>query len=177
MRFGIAKNGAVTTAVGGTIITDTAALLVLAVIAASTRGALDAAFWVRLVAFLAVYLALVWIALPRLGRWFFRREKTGGISEYLFVFTALFAGAYLAEVAGIEAIVGAFLVGLALNRLIPEQSLLTNRIHFVGEAVFIPFFLLSVGMLVDVRVLAADLRVWEVMVAMTTVVPRRSRPR
>ncbi|CAN5614408.1 cation:proton antiporter [soil metagenome] len=170
MRFGIAKNQAVTTAVSGTIITDTAALLVLAVVAASTRGALDAVFWTQLIVFLSVYTVLIWFGLPKLGRWFFRREKTGGISEYLFVFTALFAGAYMAEVAGVEAIVGAFLVGLALNRLIPEQSLLTNRIHFVGEAIFIPFFLLSVGMLVDVRVLAADPRAWEVMGAMTVTV-------
>jgi len=170
IRFGIAKNQAVTTAVGGTIITDTAALLVLAVVAASTRGTLDAAFWIQLVIFLSIYVVVIWFGLPRLGRWFFRREKTGGISEYLFVFTALFAGAYLAEVAGIEAIVGAFLVGLALNRLIPEQSLLNNRIHFVGESIFIPFFLLSVGMLVDVRVLAGDLRAWEVMLGMTVTV-------
>ncbi len=170
MRYGIAKNQAVTTAVGGTIITDTAALLVLAVVAASTRGALDASFWLRLVVLLSAYGALLWFALPGLGRWFFRRVRAGGISEYLFVFTALFAGAYLAEVAGIEAIVGAFFVGLALNRLIPEQSLLNNRIHFVGESIFIPFFLLSVGMLVDVRVLGADLRVWQVMLGMTLTV-------
>jgi hypothetical protein len=108
--------------------------------------------------------------LPRLGRWFFRRSARAGSAEYVFVFTALFAGAYLAEVAGVEAIVGAFLVGLALNRLIPEQSLLNNRIHFVGEAIFIPFFLLSVGMLVDVRVLADDARVWQVMLGMTVTV-------
>jgi len=170
MRFGIAKNQAVTTAVGGTIITDTAALLVLAVVAASTRGTLDAAFWIQLVVFLALYVVVVWFGLPRLGRWFFRREKSGGISEYLFVFTALFAGAYLAEVAGVEAIVGAFLVGLALNRLIPEQSLLNNRIHFIGESIFIPFFLLSVGMLVDVRVLAGDVLAWQVMLGMTITV-------
>ncbi|CAN5680037.1 cation:proton antiporter [soil metagenome] len=170
MRFGIAKNQAVTTAVGGTIITDTAALLVLAVVAASTRGALDATFWIQLVVFLSIYMVVIWFGLPRLGRWFFRRQKTGGISEYLFVFTALFAGAYLAEVAGVEAIVGAFLVGLALNRLIPDQSLLSNRIHFVGESIFIPFFLLSVGMLVDVRVLAADIRAWQVMLSMTVTV-------
>lgn len=62
------------------------------------------------------------ILLAWLGRWFFRRERTGGIAAYLFVFTALFAGAYLAEVAGVEAIIGAFLVGLALNRLIPALS-------------------------------------------------------
>jgi Kef-type K+ transport system membrane component KefB len=106
-----------------------------------------------------IYVAAVWLLLPRVARWFFRSERTGAVAEYVFVFAALFVGAYLAEVAGVEAIVGAFLVGLALNRLIPEQSLLANRIHFVGEAIFIPFFLLSVGMLVDVRVLLGGWRV------------------
>lgn len=167
IRYGIAKNPAVTTAVSGTIITDTTALLVLAVVAASTRGALDLPFWVRLIVLLALYVVLVWYGLPRLGRWFFRNERTGAIAEYSFVATALFGGAYLARVAGMEAIVGAFLVGLALNRLLPEQGMLTNRIQFVGEAFLIPFFLLSVGMLADVRVLAGDIRTWQVMLAMS----------
>ncbi|MEX2584605.1 MAG: cation:proton antiporter [Gemmatimonadota bacterium] len=170
LRLGVGKNQAVTTTVGGTIITDTAALLVLAVIAASTEGALDTAFWIRLVIGLGIYVVLVWVALPRLTRWFFRSERTGAVAEYVFVFAALFVGSYLAEVAGVEAIVGAFLVGLALNRMIPEQSVLANRVHFVGEAIFIPFFLLSVGMLVDIRVMFGGARVWQVMVAMTLTV-------
>jgi Kef-type K+ transport system membrane component KefB/mannitol/fructose-specific phosphotransferase system IIA component (Ntr-type)/nucleotide-binding universal stress UspA family protein len=170
IRYGIAKNRAVTTTVGGTIITDTSALLVLAVVAASTRGALDGIFWVRLIGMLSGYVLLVWLVLPRVARWFFRNERTGAIAEYIFVLTALFGGAYLARVAGVEAIVGAFLVGLALNRLLPENGLLTTRIQFVGEAFFIPFFLLSVGMLADVRVLAGDIRAWEVMIAMTATV-------
>jgi Kef-type K+ transport system membrane component KefB/nucleotide-binding universal stress UspA family protein len=169
-RYGISKNQAVTMAVGGTIITDTAALLVLAVVAASTRGALDAAFWIRLVVLLSIYVVLIWVGLPRAGRWFFRNRNVGQLSEYFFILTALFGGAYLAEVAGIEPIVGAFLVGLALNRLIPETGLLNNRIHFVGEAIFIPFFLLSIGMLVDLRILAGDLRAWKVMAGMTITV-------
>jgi Kef-type K+ transport system membrane component KefB/nucleotide-binding universal stress UspA family protein len=170
VRFGIAKNLAVTTAVGGTIITDTSALLVLAVVEASTRGALDAGFWVRLLLSLAVYAGAVWFLLPRLGRWFFRNERTGATAEYIFALTALFTGAFLARAAGFQPIIGAFLVGLALNRLIPEQSVLNNRIHFVGDAFFIPFFLLSVGMLIDVRVLAGDIRAWEVMIAMIATV-------
>jgi len=167
MRLGIGKNRAVTPAVGGTIITDTAALLVLAVIAASTRGALDAGFWIRLCAFLGIYVIAVATLLPRMGRWLFRHEKAGANAEYLFILTALFVGAYFAEVAGVEAIVGAFLVGLVLNPLLPEGGLLTHRIHFVGEAIFIPFFLLSVGMLVDVRVFMAGPAAWLVMIGMT----------
>ncbi len=170
MRLGIGRSQAVTTAVGGTIVTDTAALLVLAIIAASTEGELDATFWIRLALGLAFFVAATLVLLPRVARWFFRSERTGAVAEYVFVFAALFVGAYLAELAGIEPIVGAFLVGLALNRLIPEQSVLSNRINFVGEAIFIPFFLLSVGMLADVRVLAAGPRALEVMIVMTATV-------
>jgi len=170
IRFGIGKNQAVTTAVGGTIITDTAALLVLAVIASSTRGELDTWFWIQLVVLLSIYVVTVWHGLPRLGRWLFRHERIGPTAEFVFVIAALFGGAFLAELAGVEAIVGAFLVGLALNRLIPEQSLMVNRIHFVGDAIFIPFFLLSVGMLVDVRVLAGDVKAWQVMIGMSITV-------
>jgi Kef-type K+ transport system membrane component KefB/nucleotide-binding universal stress UspA family protein len=170
VRFGISKNLAVTTAVGGTIITDTAALMVLAVVAASTRGALDAVFWVRLLLSLAVYTAAIWVVLPRLGRWFFRHERTGATAEFIFMLTALFTGAFLAGAAGFQPIIGAFLVGLALNRLIPEQSVLMNRIHFVGESFFIPFFLLSVGMLIDLRIVAGDMRAWQVMLAMIATV-------
>lgn len=163
LRLGIGKTGAVTTAVGGTIITDTAALLVLAVVASSTSGDLDGAFWVRLGACLGVYSLVLWLGLPRLARWFFRNERTGNEAEFAFVLTALFLGAFLAEVAGVEAIVGAFFVGLALNRLLPAQSPLTNRVRFAGEALFIPFFLLSIGMLVDVRVFAASPQAWIVI--------------
>jgi Kef-type K+ transport system membrane component KefB/nucleotide-binding universal stress UspA family protein len=169
-RFGIAKNAAVTTAVGGTIVTDSAALLVLAVVAAGTTGDLDAAFWVRLAGMLGLYVVMVWYGLPRLGRWFLRRQQAGATGEYVFVLAALFTGAYLAQVAGVQPIVGAFLVGLALNRLVPEQSTLRNRLHFFGDAFFIPFFLLSIGMLVDVRILLASGRAWEVMLAMVATV-------
>lgn len=169
-RFGLAKNQAVTTAVGGTIITDTAALLVLAVVAASTRGTLDAAFWIRLVVLLTLYVAAVWYGLPWVARRVFRHDRAGAGSEYLFVLLALFGGAFLAEAVGMEGIVGAFLVGLSLNRLIPEHGVLANRLHFFGNTFFIPFFLLSVGMLVDVRVLAGSPRGWIVMLAMTATV-------
>jgi hypothetical protein len=65
----------------------------------------------------------------------------------------VFLASYLAELAGVEAIIGAFLAGLALNQLIPHTSPLMNRIEFGGNAIFIPFFLISVGMIVDLRVL------------------------
>jgi len=166
LSMGIVRNGAVTAAVGGTMIADTAALLVLAVIASGSQGDLDAGFWARLSVSLGLFVALVVFGLPRLARWYFRRETTGTAATFLFVMTALFAGAFLAEVAGVEAIIGAFLVGLALNRLIPRNGLLSNRIQFVGEAFLIPFFLLSIGMLVDVRVFLRGPRAWVVLAAL-----------
>ncbi|HET7276355.1 MAG TPA: cation:proton antiporter [Longimicrobiaceae bacterium] len=153
-RLGIVKNLAVTSTLGGTILTETLALLVLAVVARSIDGALGISFWVVLVGSLAVYILAVLLGVPRLGRWFFRKARSEATSEFIFVMATLFAVAFLAEIAGVEPIIGALLAGLALNRLVPEHGTLMNRINFVGSALFIPFFLLSVGMLVDVRALA-----------------------
>jgi Kef-type K+ transport system membrane component KefB/mannitol/fructose-specific phosphotransferase system IIA component (Ntr-type) len=163
LRYGILRNEAVTVTVGATIITDVAVLLVLAVIAASSAGSLDLGFWVGLLVPLGIVAATVLFGLPAATRWFFRRTETGGAAEYVFVLAALFLSAFAAELAGVEPIIGAFLAGLALNPLIPDTSLLANRVRFVGEAIFIPFFLLSVGMLVDLGVFTSTLRAWMVM--------------
>ncbi len=158
-RLGIIRNQAVTTALGGTILTEILALLLLAVVANSAGGgAVDAAFWLRLSVSFGIYVVAVMWGLPRLGRWFFRRSGDGG-AEFIFVLASLFTIAYLAHAAGVEPIVGALLAGLALNRLVPAHGPLMSRIHFVGNTLFIPFFLLSVGMLVNVRALDS-LRAW-----------------
>lgn len=152
-RLGITKDEAMTATIGGTILTDTLALLVLAVVVASAQGALDMAFWTQLSVGLMLFFLGVWFIVPRIGVWFFRTINEESYFEFLFVMAVLFVCAYLAELAGVETIVGAFLAGLVLNRLIPEHGTLMNRIEFVGNALFIPFFLLSVGMLVDLGAL------------------------
>lgn len=152
-RLGLSKNAAVTTAVGGTVITDTAALLVLAIVLGAWEGDLDASFWLTLGIGLVVYVFLVFWSIPKIGRWFFRKVSSEGVMEYVFVLVVVFVSAVLCEIAGIKDIIGAFLAGLALNRLIPHSSTLMNRIEFVGNALFIPFFLISVGMLVNVQIL------------------------
>lgn len=153
-RLGIVKNLAVTTTLGGTILTEILALSVLAIVAASNAGQGGLDFWtVLLVSFVLYIGAIVW-GVPILARWFFRNIRSEPTVEFVFVMAVLFGVAYLAHVAHSEPIIGALLAGLALNRLIPESGPLMNRIHFVGNALFIPFFLLSVGMLVDVRVFA-----------------------
>lgn len=152
-RMGITKNEAVTIAVGGTMITDTAVLLILAVITGAVQGELNQGFWLKLtLSFLLFSLAVLW-GFPIVGRWFFKKIKDDQTSHFIFVLAMVFLAAFLAEMAGVEGIIGAFLAGLALNQLIPHTSSLMNRIGFAGNALFIPFFLISVGMLVDLRVL------------------------
>jgi len=167
-KMGVVKNRAVNVTVGGTMITDTLALLVLAVIAGMSKGELTNDFWIRLVISVIVFASIVIFVFPLLGRWFFKRVDDN-VSQYVFVLGLVFLGAFLAEAAGIEAIIGAFLAGLALNRLIPHTSPLMNRIEFVGNALFIPFFLIGVGMLIDYRVFFNDLNTIFVAVTMTVI--------
>ncbi|KIC92282.1 cation:proton antiporter [Flavihumibacter sp. ZG627] len=152
-RFGIAKHSAVAITVGGTILTDTAVLIILAIIMGSSKGNLNQEFWIRLGTSLAIFSAIMFLLVPRIAKWFFRKLESEKTSHYIFVLSVVFFAAFLAEVAGVEAIIGAFVAGLALNKLIPHSSALMNRIEFIGNAIFIPFFLISVGMLVDVSVI------------------------
>ncbi|MBP6231188.1 MAG: cation:proton antiporter [Paludibacteraceae bacterium] len=156
-KLGIVKNKAVTITVGGTMITDTLALLVLAVIIGMEAGEVNADFWIRLSASIAIFGLIVMVLFPIIARWFFKRFDDN-VAQYIFVLAMVFWGATLAELAGIEGIIGAFLAGLALNRLIPHTSPLMNRIEFVGNAIFIPFFLIGVGMLINYRAFFKD---WE----------------
>ncbi|KGA97313.1 sodium:proton antiporter [Alkalihalobacillus alcalophilus ATCC 27647 = CGMCC 1.3604] len=159
-RLGVSKNKAVTTTISGTIITDTTAFLILAVVAGASHGVLNAEFWVTMVISLLIFVLAVFLIVPRISKFFFRTLGSEGNSEFVFVMSVLFVTAYGATLAGIEAIIGAFLAGLALNRFIVEQGTLMNRIKFVGNSIFIPFFLLSVGMLVDLRVILTDPDTW-----------------
>jgi len=152
-RFGVTKNLAVAVTVGGTILTDTAVLLILAVIMGKSEGTLNQEFWIRLGVSLTVFSAFMFMVVPRIAKWFFSALESEKHSHYIFVLSVVFFAAFLAEVAGVEPIIGAFLAGLALNRLIPHSSALMNRIEFIGNSLFIPFFLISVGMLVDVSVI------------------------
>ncbi|MDR7131320.1 Kef-type K+ transport system membrane component KefB/nucleotide-binding universal stress UspA family protein [Algoriphagus sp. 4150] len=167
-KMGVAKNKAVNITVGGTMITDTLALLVLAIIVGMTAGEVNTEFWVRLSTSILVFGLIVMLLFPIIGRWFFKRFDDN-VSQYIFVLVMVFLGAVLAEMAGIEAIIGAFLAGLALNRLIPHTSPLMNRIEFVGNAIFIPFFLIGVGMLIDYRAFFKDIETIKVAFVMIVV--------
>ena len=149
-KLGITKDKSVTITVGGTMITDMLALLVLTVIVGMATGVIGEHFWTRLSISIVIFGLFVVIAFPIAGRWFFKHVQDS-ISQYIFVLVMVFLGAYLAELAGIESIIGSFLAGLSLNRLIPRSSPLMHRVEFIGNSIFIPFFLIGVGMLIDYR--------------------------
>lgn len=157
--LGIAKNLSVNITVGGTMITDVLTLLVLAVIVGVSQGEVGTVFWIRLGVSMIAFALVVLLVFPIIARWFFKNVPDK-ISQYIFVVVMIYLASILAELAGIESIIGAFFAGLALNRLIPHTSSLMNRIEFVGNAIFIPFFLISVGMLID---FSAFFRSWETL--------------
>ena len=152
-KFGITKNQAVAVTVGGTILTDTAVLMILAIIIGKSQGNLNSDFWIQLGVSFAIFAIIMLVIVPRIAKCFFRKLESEKHSHYIFVLSIVFFAAFLAEIAGFEPIIGAFVAGLALNKLIPASSALMNRIEFIGNSLFIPFFLISVGMLVDVRVI------------------------
>lgn len=168
-RLGISKNEAVAITVGGTILTDTAVLVILALISGATVGGLTNALWVKLGVSIVIFLMIVIFIIPRIAAWFFKRLEDEKNSHFIFVLSMVFFCAFIADLAGLEPIIGAFAAGLTLNRLIPNSSSLMNRIEFVGNSLFIPFFLISVGMLIDVRVLTNGPQALLVAAALTTV--------
>ncbi|MWV39223.1 cation:proton antiporter [Natrialba sp. INN-245] len=148
-RLGVTKNRAVTAVFGGILFTDTLALIVLAIVTGATEGELTVWLIAQVLLALVVLFGTVWLVLPRGSRWFFQNFSEESYFEFLFVMVAIFAAASLAEVLQLDPILGAFVAGIAVNQLIPEGGTLMNRIEFVGNAFFIPFFLLHVGMLVN----------------------------
>ncbi|MBL7931562.1 MAG: cation:proton antiporter, partial [Bacteroidia bacterium] len=150
-NMGIVKNRAVQVTFGGTIITDSAVLILLGVITNVVTGELNAAFWFRIAISLGLLLFTTLYLLPRVSRWFFRNIEAQASSHYIFVLAVVFISGFLSELAGVEPIIGAFLAGLGLNKVIPHNGILMNRIIFIGNTVFIPFFLISAGMLVDLK--------------------------
>lgn len=167
-KLGISKNKAVNITVGSTLITNILALLVLAVVVSMTSGGMDQYFALRLTVSFIAFASVIMLVFPPIARWFFKRYSDN-VSQYIFVLVMVFSGAVLSEMAGIEGIIGAFLAGLALNKLIPRTSPLMNRIDFVGNAIFIPFFLLGVGMLIDYRAFLYNTETLLVAVVMSVI--------
>lgn len=154
-RLGITKDRSVSITVGGTILTDAAVLVVLAIILGAKNDGLTQEFWTQLIVSIVVFTAVLFYAIPKLADWFLNKFAGEVYSHYIFVLSIVFLSAFFAELANLEPIIGAFMAGLALNRAIPISSALMNRIDFLGNSLFIPFFLISVGMIVDISVITS----------------------
>ena len=166
-RYGLSRLRCVNFVVGGAMITDTLTLFVLAIIAGTFTGKADVWFVLFMLLKLLAIGAIITFVFPRIARYFFRNYNDSVI-QYIFVMMMLFLGAGMMELVGMEGILGAFITGLVLNPLIPHSSPLMRRIDFVGNAIFIPYFLIGVGMMIDIRVLfngGGSLMVAAVMIA------------
>ena len=167
-RMGIGGREPIAMTVGATVFTDIAAFLVLAIISGTTQG--DASFGrlALLLIALAVYAVLVIVGLPRLGKEFLARFSQNTV-EFQFVLVALFAVALIAEGIGLHPVVGAFLAGLAINATLPHRSLVVGRVLFLGEALFIPVFLIYSGMITNPAAFITSAETLGVGVALTLI--------
>lgn len=165
LRYGLSRRKSVSVAVGGTIVADTLTLLVLAVVGGMFKEHVTGLYWLWLVAKVLLLGVVIVFSFPRLARWFFRRYDDG-VVQYIFVLALVFLGAGLMEFVGMEGILGAFLAGIVLNRTIPPASPLMNHLEFVGNALFIPYFLIGVGMLLDVSAFVKEPDVFIIATAM-----------
>ena len=151
-RYGLGRKPSVVLSVGGTMIALFLALVTLAAVVAVHHGQGGVLFWTWFFLKFALYCVAMVILIPRLTRWFLRRYSDA-VMQFIFILSMLFMSAALSEAAGLEGVFGAFLAGLILNRYIPKLSPLMNRLEFMGNALFIPYFLIGVGMLIDMHVL------------------------
>lgn len=165
-RYGQQRKPSVALSVGASMLSLLVALVVLAALVASHNGQTGVLFWLWFVAKFVIYCGGLAILIPKLTRWFLRRYSDA-VMQFIFVMAMLFMSAVLSESIGLEGIFGAFLSGLILNRYIPHVSPLMNRIEFIGNALFIPYFLIGVGMLINVRLAFSDTGVLWVALAIT----------
>ena len=151
-RYGLTRHTSSTLSVGSSMMALFMALIVMASIVNSFQGGAGIGFWVLFVVKFFVYSIGLILVIPRLTRWFLRRYSDA-VMQFIFILAVVFLSAALSDAVGLEGIFGAFLSGLILNRFIPRVSPLMNRIEFTGNALFIPYFLIGVGMLINVRLL------------------------
>lgn len=151
-KYGLQRHRSVTLCVGASMISLTLALVVLAAIVGSFGSGTGVAFWVMLVMKAALFLTGSIYLIPKLTRWFLQRYSDA-VTQFIFVLGVMSLCAAVSGMIGLEGVFGAFFAGLILNRYIPHVSPLMNRIEFIGNALFIPYFLIGVGMLINVRVL------------------------
>ncbi|EGC86837.1 transporter, CPA2 family [Prevotella denticola CRIS 18C-A] len=157
-RYGLTRHTSSTLSVGSSMMALFMALIVMASIVNSFHGGSGIGFWLLFVVKFATYCAGLILVIPRLTRWFLRRYSDA-VMQFIFILATVFLSAVLSDAVGLEGIFGAFMSGLILNRFVPKVSPLMNRIEFTGNALFIPYFLIGVGMLINVRLLFAGSRI------------------
>ncbi len=168
-RLGLSKNIVTSVAVGATFLTDMLALLVLVGVANISDNPSHSVHWFRLFTGFIILTLVSVIILPRIGKWFYRTSKDDN-ADYLFLFFCLLALSSIAKITGLEPVIGAFLAGISLNTLVPDQSRLMNRVHFIGNTLFIPVFLVSVGMLVDINAFMSGIETWKTISIMLVLI-------
>ena len=162
-RYGLQRHQSVALSVGSSMISLFLALVMLAAISGSFSKDSGWLFWVMFVVKFAAFCVGSVILIPKLTRYFLRRYSDA-VMQYTFVMAVMFLSAALSSLIGIEGVFGAFYSGLILNRYIPRVSPLMNRIEFIGNALFIPYFLIGVGMLINLRTLFSSVEmVWIVV--------------
>ncbi len=161
-RYGLQRNPSVSLSVGSSMIALLLALVMVAALSASFSGDTSIWFWMLFVLKIVVFCTASVVLIPKLTRFFLRRYSDA-VMQYIFVMAIMFLSAACSDLIGLEGIFGAFLSGLILNRYIPQVSPLMNRIEFIGNALFIPYFLIGVGMLINIRLLGSLSVVWVVL--------------
>lgn len=168
-NLGIIRNEAVAITVGATVFTDIAALLVLAVLTGSQTDGVSLVYLLEILLLTLGYSVLILIGVPQLGRRFFKRFS-GDVVEFQFVLAVLFIAAVLAEVIGMHPIIGAFLAGLAINRTLSKNARVVGQLKFMGESLFVPLFLVTVGMRLDPLAILGTRRTWVLALALAAAV-------
>lgn len=161
-RLGVQKDISILTAVGGTIITDTLVLIILSILTQSYTNNSVSFEIIKLLMLFGGYVLFIFYAFPKIAIWFFKYVKRDRPVHFLFLLLMVSLSSVLAELIGVEPIIGAFVAGLALNRSIPKNSLLMHHVDFVGSILFIPVFLIGIGMLVNTRILVSGTYLWYV---------------
>lgn len=154
-RYGLGKHPSVAYSIIATAIACFGALLMLAIVVQQQRGEGGWTFWLLFAVGIILYIVFTAYTFPKVGRWFLRRNEDA-VTQYVFVLSMVFISAFLAVAVGLEGLLGAFFAGLVLNRIIPHGGPLMVRLEFVANALFVPWFLIGVGMIIDVQLLASS---------------------
>ena len=166
-KLGLTGDIAVVTAIGGTIITDTLVLILLSfILQAEGEHIHPGGMLIYIPAFIG-FLVFVFLGYPRIARWFFGNVRKDRPVHFLFIIMLVGLSSLTAELLGFEAIIGAFLAGMALSRSVPKNSMLMHHIDFVGNILFIPIFLIGIGMLINIRILFTEAAIWSTLLVLS----------